>query len=219
MVGKCDRFLGCRVTTITLTQYRVAQWPWKGYCCVGHTIRFLGVHWDGPNSGWLSSYCLKHISAAMVAEVARFWRCLKSDKNWAHLIPSSMMTLKGYCRVGHTICFLGVHCNGPNSGWLSSYGLKRISAAMVAEVARFWRRLKSDKNYAHQVAGWPWKGYCRVGHTIRFSGVHRDGPNSGWLLSYGLKCILAAMVAEMARFWGHLTKKMNLHDHRDTRSR
>jgi hypothetical protein len=35
---------------------------------------------------------------------------------------------------------------------------------------------------------------------MRFLGVHRNGPNSGWLLSYGLKCILAAMLAKVARF-------------------
>jgi hypothetical protein len=60
---------------------------------------------------------------------------------------------------------LGVHRDGPNSGWLLSYGLKRISAAMVVEVARFltarkknefaqssWHRVEintTDKNDEH----------------------------------------------------------------------
>jgi hypothetical protein len=35
---------------------------------------------------------------------------------------------------------------------------------------------------------------------MRFQGVHRVWPKSGWLLSYGLKGVSAAMVARLARF-------------------
>jgi hypothetical protein len=34
---------------------------------------------------------------------------------------------------------------------------------------------------------------------MRFTGVHRIRPISGWLLSYGLKGVSAAMVARLAR--------------------
>ena len=41
--------------------------------------------------------------------------------------------------------FLGVHCNRPNSGWLLSYGLKGVSAAMVAKLARFFLACNGGK--------------------------------------------------------------------------
>ncbi len=45
--------------------------PWKGYyvCCVGCTMRFQGRHHVRPKSGWLLSYSLKGVRAAMVARV------------------------------------------------------------------------------------------------------------------------------------------------------